>query len=554
MKVQILFRYVFLACLFVISSCLKDDFNKLSDSTWNPDFSFPIVNSDLDVNDILIQDNSPTQIGINSDDIVEIIYSSNNYSKHAEELLNLPNQSYPFPFSLNTANTNIFNANSAIGASVIETVSTQCAYNLDSQLGTTARLDSTWLKAGKLRIDFNSQVPQNSVITVSIPSLIVNNQPFSEIVLLNNNGSGNTSAFLERNLNNVILINDANESFNVNYSIQVIRNNGASIPATGQFTSTIQLQNLEFSRISGYFNNFSMPVLNDDTLFVRIFKNVINATTLNFQNPRGILTFKNSTGLPAQGSVASFNGFRTGASIPLINISSIPNPVNISPMESYIGPPFQTSFELNGSNGSNIVNTLNAFPKYFLTNSSVALNTGSTSNTYNYLLDTSKVGITSEIRLPLDGLTVNLLVVDTVPFAISSISKDVEKALLRLNITNGFPTDGLLQLYFAKETFNALGQSTGLTVVDSLYENGTEAVLESGVADNSGIVVTPVQTITDAVITALKWKKLSDASTDKIIVKAKLTTYDLGQLIVKVTEQNRLNIRIGAQLKIRKNF
>ena len=257
MNAQILFRFVFLACLFVISGCLKDDFNKLSDSTWNPDFSFPIVNSDLDVSDILIQDNSPTQIGINSDDIVEIIYSSNNYSKHAEDLLNLPNQSYPFPFSLSTINTNTFNANSAIGASVTETVSTQCTYNLDNQLGVAARLDSTWLKAGKLRIDFNSQVPQNSVITVSIPSLIVNNQPFSEIVLISNNGSGNTSAFLEKNLNNAILINDANESFEVNYSVQVIRNNGASIPTAGQFTSTIQLQNLEFSRISGYFNNFS---------------------------------------------------------------------------------------------------------------------------------------------------------------------------------------------------------------------------------------------------------------------------------------------------------
>jgi hypothetical protein len=189
-----------------------------------------------------------------------------------------------------------------------------------------------------------------------------------------------------------------------------------------------------------------------------------------------------------------------------------------------------------------------------LTNASVALNQGSNPSTYNYLLDTSKVGITSEIRLPLDGLTVNLLVVDTVSFEISTISRDIERALLRLNITNSFPTDGLLQLYFAKETFNSLGQSTGLTVIDSLYENGTEAVLESGITDNSGLVITPVQTITDAVITAAKWKKLSDAKTDQIIVKANLTTYEVGQLIVKVTEQNRLKIRIGAQIKVRKTF
>lgn len=223
-------------------------------------------------------------------------------------------------------------------------------------------------------------------------------------------------------------------------------------------------------------------------------------------------------------------------------------------MGNFNGPPAQAAFELNGSNGSNIVNTLNAFPKYMLTNAAVSLNQGSTTSTYNYLLDTSKVGVTSEIRLPLDGITVNLLVIDTVPFEISTISRDVERALLRLNITNGFPTDGLLQLYFAKESFDAFGQSSGVSIIDSLYENGTEAVMESGIANSTGLVVTPVQTITDGIITAIKWQKLSNASTNRIIVKARLTTYNLGQLIVKITEQNRLNIRIGAQLKIRKTF
>lgn len=554
MKVQILIKAVFFACLLIVSSCLKDDFNKLSDSTWSPDFSFPLINSDLDVSDILIQDKSPTQIGINSDDIVEIIYSSNNYSKTAEDLLSLPNQNYDFPFNLSSSNTNSFNSNTANGTTVNEIFSTQCTFNLDNQLGAISRLDTTWLKAGKIRIDFNSQVPQNTVITVSIPSLIINNQPFTEIIVLNNNGSGNTNAFLERNLNNAVLINDASEAFAVNYSIQVLRNNPAPLPLSGQFTSTIQLQNLEFSRISGYFNNFFMPVPNDDTLFVRIFKNVINATALNFQNPRGILTFKNSTGLPAQANLSSFNGFRIGANIPQVNISSIPNPINLLSMGNFNGPPAQAAFELNGSNGSNIVNTLNAFPKYMLTNAAVSLNQGSTTSTYNYLLDTSKVGVTSEIRLPLDGITVNLLVIDTVPFEISTISRDVERALLRLNITNGFPTDGLLQLYFAKESFDAFGQSSGVSIIDSLYENGTEAVMESGIANSTGLVVTPVQTITDGIITAIKWQKLSNASTNRIIVKARLTTYNLGQLIVKITEQNRLNIRIGAQLKIRKTF
>jgi hypothetical protein len=548
------FICIFFLSLLAISGCLKDDFNKLSDSTWNPDFSFPIVNSDLGINDLLIQDKSPTVIGINSDDVVEIIYSSNNYSKKAEELLFLPNQNYDFPFNLSVANTNNFNSNLTNGFSTNESFSTACNYNLDNQIGAASRLDSTWLKAGKLKIDFNSQVPQNSIITVSIPSLFVNNQPFSSIVLLNNSGTGNTSASINIDLNDALLINNSNESFDVNYSLQVFRNNGASIPTSGQFTSTIQLQNLEFSRISGYFNNFSMPVSMNDTLFLRIFKNVINANIINFQNPRANLTFKNSTGIPAQATLNSFIGFRNGASIPPINLSSISNPINLPRMGSFNGPAFQSAFELNSSNGSNINNVINNFPKFMLTDADFALNLNSSTSTYNFLLDSSKIGVTSEVFLPLDGLTVNLLVVDTVPFDITSVSKDVERALIRLNVTNGFPTDGSIQLYFAKENFNQFGISEGVGIIDSLFENGVTPVMESGIVNSLGKVVTPVQTITDGIVSAIKWQKLANASTNRIVIKARLTTYDTGQLIVKVFEENKMNIRIGAQIKIRKTF
>jgi hypothetical protein len=64
----------------------------------------------------------------------------------------------------------------------------------------------------------------------------------------------------------------------------------------------------------------------------------------------------------------------------------------------------------------------------------------------------------------------------------------------------------------------------------------------------------PSQKITDATISGTKWQKLSQLNADRILIKARLSTNELGELAVKILENDKLQIRIAARVKAHKRF
>jgi len=546
------FFFISAAFLLMGSGCLKDDFSKRAASEWNPDFAFPIVNSDLDVNDFLVQDNSPTIIGINDSNIVEIIYNSLAYSKRARDLVNLPTFITTTPFGMSAAATSTFNATTTNGSEVTDSVVFEYPYSLDPQLGVASDLDTVFFKSGILNVSIASQIPQNCKVRVEVPGLFINAQPFLQNIELNSVGQTPLTGNFNRNLVNSFLVLNSQEKLVVRFVITTTRTNTAPVPVAGQLIASMSIANPAFKRISGYFEGLQMPVINNDTLFLRIFKNVISATNLNFVNPHALIKVQNSTGIGVSATINSFTGYRPGVSIPPINLSGFTFPAQVAAQANYNGPPSAANFNLTNQNGSNIGNVINTFPRYMIASSNHTLTHGAP-GTWGFLMDTSRVSIYSEVRLPLDGLTLNLQVLDTVDFDFNAVSSDIERAMLRLNITNGFPLEGALQLYFCKKTVNNQGQTTALTVLDSLY-TGAELVLLSGVTDGNGFVNQSVNKVTDAFIEAEEWKRLSTARADAIIVRARMTTFNTGQNIVKIYETNSMNLRIAAQIKIRKTF
>jgi len=119
-----------------------------------------------------------------------------------------------------------------------------------------------------------------------------------------------------------------------------------------------------------------------------------------------------------------------------------------------------------------------------------------------------------------------------------------------LNIENGFPTEGKLQVYFCRH----IGTGNSLQIIDSLYTQGTEVVLMPGQTNANGVVTIPSQKITDATISGSKWMKLRQMNADRILIKARLTTNDLGELAVKILEKDKLHIRIAARIKAHITF
>ena len=537
--------------LFAVSGCLKDDFNKLSDSEWAPDLAFPIIFSDLSIQDIATQKDSDVTVGVGANNIIEIIYSSFNYTQRGEELLTLPAFSEAVNPSLDANNTNAFNGISTIGNTITDSSSFTFSYSLDNQLSAAALLDTAFLKSGILNVKITSQVPQNCIIRTEIPQLFINGQAFSQNLTFNSSGTTPLSNELSRNLNGAFIVGSS-ENIELKFYITVTRSNSASIPATNQFQAEVEIADPKFKRLSGYFSGLQMPIATRDTMFVGIFRNAIEALELNFEAPTATVSLFNSTGLPVNTVITDIEAIRPGFSIPQIQASNYNQAITLPPQGLLSSAPETQVIDLNISNGSNIQNVVNALPRSIVTEAALSPTVNPTE--WGFLFDTSRVGIRTDLKLPLNGLTLKLLLVDTLDFDFANITSDIESGFIRLNTLNGFPTESRVQIYFCRKNLNGLGQTVSLTRVDSLFNTGNRLVLASGLTDASGLVTTPSQRINDAEIDRIRWANIVDGQADALLITAEFTTFNQALDIVKVFESNRLQLRLGARIQVRKTF
>jgi hypothetical protein len=537
--------------LFLFGGCLKDDFNKLSESEWAPDLAFPIIYSDLGIEDIATQKDSTVTVGVNANNIVEIIYTSFNYTQRANEILTLPEIDVNFNPSISTTNTQAFNGISTIGSSVNDSITFTASFSLDNQLSTAAILDTAFLKSGSLNVKITSQVPQNCIVRTEIPQLYINGQVFSQNLTFNSQGVVPVANELTRNLNNAYLIGSS-ENIEVKFYITITRSNAAAIPNNNQFSAEVQIQDPQFSRLSGYFAGLQMPIVTRDTMFIGIFRNAIEALELDFEEPSAEISLYNSTGLDVNTTITDIEAIRPGFPIPQVQPANYNLPFVLPAQNLNSSEPGTETIQLTSNNGSNIRNVVNSLPKSLVTESTV--NPIATTGTWGYLLDTSRIAIRTDLKLPLDGLTLKLLLVDTLDFDFSGVTSDIESGLIRLNTLNGFPTESNVQIYFCRKNINGLGQTTSLTTIDSLFSGGEELLLASGITNASGLVTTPSQRIVDATLNRERWSNIIEGNADAILIKAEFTTFNQALDIVKVFESNRLQLRLGARIQVRKTF
>jgi hypothetical protein len=81
--------------LFVLVSCVKNeyDLDKLSDSKWYPTLAAPLIHSSLTMKNI-IRDFDNTHIFVeDNENFIKLVYTGTVFSKTAEELIVIPNQS-----------------------------------------------------------------------------------------------------------------------------------------------------------------------------------------------------------------------------------------------------------------------------------------------------------------------------------------------------------------------------------------------------------------------------------------------------------------------------
>lgn len=532
----------------LLAGCYKaDDFSNRAPSTWEPDIALPLVHSEWNGGDLFIGPLSTGEAVTGPGGIVELLYRSDNYTAMAGEQVQLPGFELLSELNLSSAHSTAFNQ-AQPGFVSTDSVTLQQEYSVNGPPGTTIRLDTALLKSGVLRLRVLSQVPHTTRLTLVVPSLTLNGQPLRRDLFLFASGQERQ---LTIDLGEARLTSTPAGQIIIRYIIQVQKTGMQPLPATGQLNAVLSLEEPRYRRISGFFGDLPLPLITNDTLHLGIFKNVISANPLEFQRPSARISLLNSTGMAVRSEIVSFRAYRPGNLLPAFNPGTT---TQVLPAQvSFSGPPARHTIEFTIDNGSNVRNVINAFPRYILT--------GSTHTpeqvlpgTWQYLLDTSRVRVHTEVRLPLDGLAGNLLLRDTFPFTFSSISREIEQLQLRIVTRNGFPADGSLQVLFCREIHNESGQLTAFQRLDSLYHDGEQALLQAGITNSQGEVTEPVQAIRDAVMTGERWKKLREREANCILVRVRLHTRNQPAETIRIFNSNTLGISISARAAFNTSF
>jgi hypothetical protein len=532
-KLKLLF--VIAIILLIIQSCVKDNFdlNKLEKTTWNPNLAIPLVYSSLSLQNILLKTNSNGLIIQNDSNFCTLVYNNTLLSIRADSLIQLPNQQYPsYSASLTSAEISTLGSANSVTVSYSQTVTFNSGTN-------NPKIDTIIFKAGSLDILLNSDFQYSGQIVITIPSATKNGIAFSETLPFTYSGTTPVTAAANDSLAGYLFDmtvgGTTTNEFVVNYTVTL---SGTGTPPTTSDMISISgsLNNIQFDKIFGYLGQLSLfPALNKDTIAISIFKNYTGNGTFTLVNPSVKVTISNSYGVPINASLPLLEGFNPPFnSYPL---TGVPNPIPIlSPNYSQIGQTLTDSFTLTKTN-SNMLSIINNYPKFFIFSASALTNPGGP--TSNFVIDTSRCKIATEVDLPLYGTASNFTLIDTVQFSPGQfITSNIESALFRIYTLNGFPIDVNMQIYFTDSTYHAL---------DSLVIPN-QLILKSGVLNNAGIVVSSTPNTYTTTITKTRLTNLTKAK--YLLIKDTESTTNGGKTNVKIYSTYQLNVQIGMQVQV----
>lgn len=528
-----------LLMLALLAGCVKDEFDykKLKDSQINPEIAVPLVYSSLTFADILGQHPNST-ITVDSNHFCTLVYKGKLFSLRADELIEVPSQSAYQTYALTGTQINTLTTIGTISFSAMQAITVSNAANVT--------IDSMEFKSGTLDIAINSEFLQNGQLQITIPSLKKNGITASQTVPINyNNGvpfnvgnPGSPVASFDLTGYKADLTNGGTtiNQLKLNYTITLTQPGAAPTTATSLFVNC-NINQPEFKNLFGYFGQMQLAP-DVDSLELSVFNNAFGMGSFTVVNPQMIFSIENSFGLPVRANITRFDAYNSNNGNFTLSNLGIPNPLPVnSPTVNQIGQSMSTSFTLTRQN-SDVYNIVSQKPQMLIYKIDALSNPSGTQQT-NFVIDSSMLALNLEVDLPMYGTANDFAVQDTFDFKFDNIDK-VESMLIHSNVTNGFPIDVEMQIYFTDENFNLL---------DSLFIPGQVILPAALVNIATGYVINSSSKTTDVDMTPLKISHLN--TTKKMLVRATATTLNNGTTNIKIYDFYKLNVTIGAKAKMK---
>lgn len=525
----------FICFVLILSSCRKSDKLNLSSLQTYHHVAIPLVSAEIDVEDMLERDTGDV-ISTGTDGELFLIYAIPPTTLNASEIIEIPDQN--FNISVNPAPQNL--------PSLINSISYSDT-NVNSFIFSQGEeLTSIEFYQGILTIGIDNNLSHEVVVNITIPSLVDNQGGYFSDILT---APANNPAVTQANLSNYIFdLTKGNIGYNemVVYLDLTINGSGSSINTTDDLTFSFTMDNLEFSSILGDIK-YQQFDLGSFPLEIDIFSNSESAVQFLLTNPKIEHTIQNSFGFTANMGMQSMY-YENLQGVFLDNVlydSAASGNLQSAPFyfPSIDQPVIQgdstTSIITMDATNSSINQLINSTPKSIVSNPVLTVNADSTISNNNFILSSSKISVSSEITLPLEGYAEGWIMGDTIPFdfkvdELFSSETDIDSATIKFSTTNGWPVEVNFTIELLDSNFNLLS---------SLADG--EMVLQSATMDANGRVIEESQQkITLLGCDSSCVENLNQTKFVILLVKANTLDYD-NQQPVKIYSDYKLQLSMS---------
>lgn len=488
---------LFAAFGFLILSqqaCVKEyaDFDKLSKTVdYSPTIAGAIAHTKLTVRDIIRDYDNDELFEEGADGFLFLMYDKRVFTENAENLISLPNQSFP---TMDQYSGTIYNVIPPSADNYRHFNDTNILYDfiVDNQ----EQLDSIQYDQMDIRIQVNSTFQHSGILIITFPALVKNGTPFTTIVYPDATGSFTYDlTTIEEDYTLILDVNRVLVDFDLKLQDEAYDGNPTS--NSDQLDITIQMNNMDFRGIYGYVGRIN-TVIPQDTINISIFDNAFNGAVY-FQDPSMTLYIDNSIGMPINtymGDLHTFSTIQDG--IPgdgTWNSYDFPLDELEIAYPTTVGETAHQQEVLDVVNFPEIRDVISSQPKYlFFEVDSVTLNPNGYDHTNpNFILDDNIVSVNLEVKLPLWGNALYSLV-DTLELNIEESFEDISKHFVEANMRtifdNFLPTNVYAQIIFTDSLYFP---------IDTLFNDANigERLIESAILDTDGRAEQAVKKTTD---------------------------------------------------------
>jgi len=489
MKKALFFVAVIVIAQFV--SCKKYQIEDVIVNPWTPELAIPLINSTFDVDDIFEHsDNSVLQVDENG--VLGIVYSGTIFSFAIDDIIKVGD---------NNMETDLSYPDPGLPFPVLDTIYDSKVFEVDFDIEDSDNVEVHELAVldGFMHFTVVSELAYETQIRITIPHALKDGQPFQEDI---NVAPGETK---ENDFDMSGYLYDLTQEdlgFNqILFDFRAIIAYDPDAPAAGDQISIIaSFEEAEIDYVTGYFGQNTV-ILDTDTIEIDLFDNTVSGQ-FQFIDPNLKFTTINSFGLPVLIDVTEFKSVNLDESETDIILEGITDGPFVIGYPTVIGESETINHEFTNQN-SNIEDILNNGTKEVIWGLNAITSPDGPTPDLNFISHESELVIQTEITIPLKGYAWDWVFTDTTEVDVDEENPDeLLELTLRLILDNGFPADGVVQIYMT----DSLYQKT-----DSLFDEPTQ-ILTSGLIDDEGNVIESTKTITDILLEGESITNLTEAS------------------------------------------